>query len=368
MKYLFVVQGEGRGHFTQALSLKSMLERNGHEVVAVMVGCSLKRSLPEFFTKKFTDKIISFKSPNFLPTPKGKHSPLLVSILYNLLLLPVYIKSILTIRRTIQEKQPDVVVNFYELMCGFTYGIFNPAPPMMNVAHQYFLLTPAFNYTGKEIGEFRLLNFYTKLTALRSNKILALSFREEAESHYGKITIVPPLLRKEVLNQEVRHGNYIHGYMLNSGYANELAAWSGKHPQQPLHFFWDKKNVQPTENLTPMLTMHQLSDTLFLHYLAGCKAYATTGGFESVCEAMYLQKPVLMVPAHIEQECNVIDAMQSEAGVSAENFDLDLLLGFIPTTINRNREFQYWIRSAESRYITELTDTADESSNVYATV
>ena len=52
MKYLFVVQGEGRGHFTQALSLKSMLEKNGHEVVAVLVGCSAKRTLPGFFTKR----------------------------------------------------------------------------------------------------------------------------------------------------------------------------------------------------------------------------------------------------------------------------------------------------------------------------
>lgn len=34
-------------------------------------------------------------------------------------------------------------------------------------------------------------------------------------------------------------------------------------------------------------------------------------GFESVCEAMYLGKPLLMVPAHIEQDCNISDiAMQ----------------------------------------------------------
>ena len=52
MKYLFVVQGEGRGHFTQALSLKSLLEKNGHEVVGVMVGGSAKRVLPSFFTEK----------------------------------------------------------------------------------------------------------------------------------------------------------------------------------------------------------------------------------------------------------------------------------------------------------------------------
>ena len=53
-------------------------------------------------------------------------------------------------------------------------------------------------------------------------------------------------------------------------------------------------------------------ETLFLEYMAGCKGYATTAGFESVCEAMYLQKPVLMVPTHIKQECNALDAMLSD--------------------------------------------------------
>ena len=43
------------------------------------------------------------------------------------------------------------------------------------------------------------------------------------------------------------------------------------------------------------LSFHQLDDVKFLRYMAGCKAYATTAGFESVCEAMYLGKPLLMV-------------------------------------------------------------------------
>jgi UDP:flavonoid glycosyltransferase YjiC (YdhE family) len=40
MKVLFVIQGEGRGHLTQALSLKQMLHNEGHEVVGVLVGKS----------------------------------------------------------------------------------------------------------------------------------------------------------------------------------------------------------------------------------------------------------------------------------------------------------------------------------------
>ena len=33
MKFLFIVQGEGRGHLTQAITLEEILRRNDHEVV-----------------------------------------------------------------------------------------------------------------------------------------------------------------------------------------------------------------------------------------------------------------------------------------------------------------------------------------------
>ena len=45
MKYLFIVQGEGRGHLTQAISLSQMLRRQGHEVVEVLVGTRSYRQI-----------------------------------------------------------------------------------------------------------------------------------------------------------------------------------------------------------------------------------------------------------------------------------------------------------------------------------
>ena len=52
MKILFVIQGEGRGHLTQALSLRQKLADEGHEIVGVLVGKSPARRLPGFFSEK----------------------------------------------------------------------------------------------------------------------------------------------------------------------------------------------------------------------------------------------------------------------------------------------------------------------------
>lgn len=47
MKVIFVVQGEGRGHLTQALALRQILLHEGHEIVKVLVGKSKNRKIPE---------------------------------------------------------------------------------------------------------------------------------------------------------------------------------------------------------------------------------------------------------------------------------------------------------------------------------
>jgi len=353
MKILFVVQGEGRGHFTQALSLKCMLERNGHQVVDVLVGKSKARQLPDFFVKKINAPVHSFESPNFLPTAKNKQASIIVSILYNLLRVPVYLKSIYFIWKKIKESEADLVINFYELLTGLTYGLFYPRAPYICIAHQYLFLHPDFQFPEENRSELLLLKFFTKMTSLGASRLLALSFRSMPSCPDKKLVVVPPLLRKEVLQTEAFQGDYLHGYMVNSGFSEEVIHWHKKHPELPLHFFWDKKNVEKETKAGDHLSFHTLDDDLFLQYMAGCKGYATTAGFESVCEAMYFGKPVLLIPTHIEQACNAHDAALSGAGVVAGEFDLDKLLTFLPQ-YRSNQAFHNWVLQSESVFMQEL--------------
>ena len=114
MKFLFIVQGEGRGHFTQAITLEEMLLRNGHEVVEVLVGKSSTRTLPGFFNRSIHAPVKRFISPNFLPTTDNKRANLTKSFAYNLLRLPEYLRSMYYINQRIRETGAEVVINFYE--------------------------------------------------------------------------------------------------------------------------------------------------------------------------------------------------------------------------------------------------------------
>lgn len=109
MKVIFVIQGEGRGHLTQALALKQMMEREGHEVVKMLVGKSKMRELPSFFVNQAGCPMEQFYSPNFLPAKDNRRCGLLRSIAYNISLTPTYLSSILYIRNQVRKSGAESV-------------------------------------------------------------------------------------------------------------------------------------------------------------------------------------------------------------------------------------------------------------------
>ena len=149
--------------------------------------------------------------------------------------------------------------------------------------------------------------------------------------------------------------------------------WHATHPDVPLRFFWDKADEPPVKVVDETLSFYYLNDEEFLRQMAGCHAYASTAGFESVCEAMYLGKPLLMVPSHVEQKCNAYDATEGyrmeplasrvdlkereapRPAVSSDKFDLDLLLHFADNEFAADKAFPDWARAADNVFLKELT-------------
>ncbi len=353
MKYLFIVQGEGRGHMTQALTLSNLLRGGGHEVVKVLVGKSPGRKLPDFFSGGVNAPILQFESMNFMPSADNRRPSMAGTVLLNSFNMHKYYPSMKLIRDEIKESGADVVVNFYELLAGMTYFFYEINVPMVSVGHQYLFLHKDFGLPHHKYPGAKALDFFTKLTSVGSAKHLALSFRPMERDMEHNLVVVPPLLRPEVLSLKPVDGDYIHGYMLNSGFAKDVRKWHAEHPEVPLRFFWDNWDAGQIHKIDDTLTFYLIDDHEFLRQMAGCRAYASTAGFESICEAMYLGKPILMVPSHIEQEVNGYDASRTGAGIVCDSFDLSRLVefsgGFKP-----DPAFPEWVRSASDMIIREL--------------
>ena len=246
MKFLFIVQGEGRGHLTQAITLEEILRRNGHEVVEVLVGKSSSRRLPGFFNRNIFAPVKRFVSPNSLLIPVNHRLSMMRCINY--------------IRQRIEDSGADRVINFYELLTGLTYFLFRPSVPQICIGHQYLFLHKSFEFPKADKVSLALLKFFTVLTSLGAKERLALSFRYMKDDPQNNIRVIPPLLRKEVTLHEPYSGDYIHGYMVNAGFSENVMKWHRQHPGIPLRFFWDKWEEEPVKRVDNTLSFYQLDD------------------------------------------------------------------------------------------------------------
>jgi uncharacterized protein (TIGR00661 family) len=188
---------------------------------------------------------------------------------------------------------------------------------------------------------------YTRLTGANATR-LALSFYQAPDLPNRRVVVCPPILRRQLFELKATRGDYLLVYLLNHGYAEEIIAWQRAHPQVPVHCFYDKPGAAPEEVVQPGLTFHALHGEKYLRMMAGARGVVCTAGFESISEAAYLGKPLLMVPVqnHPEQGVNALDAELTGFGRRARSFDLSPLLE--PHDGRANDEFRRWVAQAEA--------------------
>ena len=87
-----------------------------------------------------------------------------------------------------------------------------------------------------------------------------------------------------------------------------------------------------------------------------CAGLISTAGFESVAEAMYLKKPVMMVPVpnHIEQMINAYDGEISGAGIAAKSFDLEIFKDYLSQNRLENNEYEVWAQKTSLKISEQL--------------
>ena len=354
-KFLFVVQGEGRGHMTQSIAMQNILLNAGMEVCEILIGKSPQRKIPDFYYEKIKCPITPIDSPNFTTDAKMKAVQMLPSVINNLKKYSLFKASINCIEQKVAEHKPDVIINFYDPLMGLYYLFRKPTVPMVCIAHQYLFNHGSFKFPKGDYFDKVGLMMYTALTAIGAKKKLALSFYPFQDEVKSNTYIIPPLLRPEVFQQQITEGNFILAYLVNSGYMEDIVNWHYDHPSVIIHCFIDKslhKDAPVKENLY----FHPINDKAFLEKMSQCKALVSTAGFESICEAMYLGKPVMMVPVegHYEQFCNSRDAFLAKAGIYESKFNISKLLEYLNGHEGNTNNYRQWVDQSATKTLEHL--------------
>jgi uncharacterized protein (TIGR00661 family) len=354
LRVLFTVQGMGRGHLTQAIATAEVLRAAGHELIGVVAGNHPGADLPATFKDALSAPVTMLASPGFI-FRKDRGVDMAGTLLHAARHMSTWRESLEQLHAIVERARPDVVINFFEPLTGLLQAI-RPLPvPVVAVAHQFALLGPdAGAPQGTPVAPW-WLKVFIRFVGFRQWK-LALSFTraDSTVASPQRVVVVPPLLRRRVLSHRPQDGDYVLVYVATHGYAEIIRSWHPSHPDVRLKCFYDRPGAPKVEVVDQSLEFHALDGEEFLRQMAGCRAVMCTAGFESVCEAAFLGKAVLMVPLdqHHEQRLNARDAERAGIAISSPTFDLDAL-SRLPQHVDREW-FRAWCLEGDVRMLDVL--------------
>lgn len=358
MKVFFIVQGEGRGHITQAISLSNILKRNGVDIVGVCIGKGTNEDLKCFLQDELNAEIKYFNSPTLSYRNDGQGLSLKNTFLDNLKNSKKYISSLKEIKAFVLNTQPDIIINFYDLMGGIL-KLSNPflKIPMICIGHQYLMQHSSFKFPEASWTDKLLVEINTRITAMGASKKLALSLKCIPKE--GKIIGIAPLLKSEIFKIKSTSKNYYLAYLTNPCMLDSLIKWQKENTSFEIHCFCKLLSDVDQKEIQSNFFIHKINQNKFIEYMAGCKAFISTAGFESICEAMVLKKPVFCVPVinHFEQSCNAHDFYNYGAAMKDKSFNLDGFASFIETYESNLEELIEWCNSNNTEIIRHLKST-----------
>jgi uncharacterized protein (TIGR00661 family) len=347
------ILGEGRGHITQAIAVKEMVEKAGHQVVRVVLGVGPHRQAAPYCASAMKMPMTQISTPDFA-CKNNRQVSLSASLAGIARQLPAYWRSLRALKAAVRESRPDVIVNFFEPLTGLYALTCRHRPPVVAVAHQFMYEHPSYlRAPGRRLQQLGM-KWYVRLVGAASTRI-ALSLYEAPSLPEKKLTVAPPILRRQLFDLHPNPGgNFVLVYLLNHGYAEQIIAWHIKNPRTALHCFYDKPGAPREWRCDDTLTFHRLDGEKFLRMMAECKYVACTAGFESLAEAAWLGKPLFLVPVenHIEQQINALDATRCGLGVADTSFNLDRL-SELPARLD-NARYRSWLNGAEAIFLRTL--------------
>lgn len=348
---MLIVQGEGRGHLSQAIALKEILETAGFSITSVLTGKSKGRKIPEYFISCFENKIIEIESPGLILNSDQKKVLFSKTLFNNFLKIPHYFRQIKIIHQEFKKAGPELVLNFHEILCGFWKLFYHPKVKIISIAHQYIYYHYLFKYPAMPFHQKLALKLVNYFTTIGSVKRIGLHFFQWESVRKYNLVILPPLIRQRIKLLKPENQNYILIYLLYPGLSEEVKKFQERNPDQYFHVFWSEDNQIVNEHLIFM----KLNSDSFLTELKNCRAFISTAGFESIAECYYLEKPVGVIPVsnHPEQFINACETAKSGIGIAFSDFstiDISQILKSHPSS----NQYRQWVNSGDELFITEI--------------
>lgn len=320
MKILYGVVGEGMGHAIRSRVVLEHLFASGHEVEIMA-----SSRAADFLAKHFPEVHRIHGLHIIYEGNRVRRGPTLWSnVLAGTAALPQQIKAYYDM---VQDFSPQVVISDFESWVYFYARVHRL--PIFSIDNMQVInrcVHDAQILDGMR-GEFELTRAFIKGKLPGCDHYMITTFFYP-ELRKDKTTLVPPLLRKEILGAATSKGEHLLVYQTAEGYDDLPQVL--KQAGVPCRVYGMRRDL--TEDLHDgPLCYRPFSERGFIEDLASARGVIAGGGFTLMGECVYLRKPVLSLPVgrQLEQVINARYLERNGYGRHAERIDAPTLRAFL---------------------------------------
>ena len=303
-RIVYGLSGQGRGHTSRSLATSDALRRRGHEVLFCCGGTARD--------------ILEAQGETVLPVPVLRH------VMKDNVLLPV--QTAFTNRRAIRRLpqimerlsdefaayRPDLLITDFE---GYSRRAAERVGlPVLSFNHQQIVTETHYALPLRSRWNALAASTIINLIAPKHPEHLLLtSFFFPPLKNPSQTTLVPPIIRPAVQAIEPDRGDLVLVYYNQAEGSNYLL----DHLRQiDARFIVYNFPCPPHPEAYPNLVFKKPSLEGFLDDLARSRAIVCTAGFTLISEALYLGKPLLVVPNQgiFEQTLNALFLQRERLG------------------------------------------------------
>lgn len=291
MKILYGVVGEGMGHAMRSRVILEHLIASGHEVHVMASGRAV-----DFLSKRFPNvNRIHGLHMIYEENRVRRGKTLWSNVLGGVTGVPTNIKAYFDL---VDDFRPNVVISDFEswtYLYAKSHGL-----PVLSIDNMQIInrCTHPDSVIAGHQAEFQVTKAFVKGKLPFCDHYLITTFFEPPVRK-PDTTLVPPILRPEVLEATRSNGQHLLVYQTGEGYQTmfEALAKSGIE----CRIYGARRNITE-DHREGSLVYRAFSEKGFIDDMASSLGVIAGGGFTTMGEAVYLRKPMLSVPLALQFE------------------------------------------------------------------
>jgi len=294
MRIVYGVVTTGMGHVARLLALLPLFRRDGHELLVILSGPGAGAGLPTFVTEALHGiPFIRYTGLQMIEDGEGGISKrkTLKSFATN---LPTFFDELRQAHRVIADYDPDLIINDFDPITGSPFVA--PGVPKVGIGNHAAQKMPSAPHVPGQTLKRWNVDLVAKLSTSGVDTVLGCHFYPIDQA------CLPPILRPRVLSMETENRGHLLVYHSFVRMFEPLRTYAAQHPNVPIIAYgYDHPPRGAQENIH-----FETDSTRFLEDLSTCDAYIGTAGFQSISEAFYLGKKIVVQPieGHYEQIWN----------------------------------------------------------------